>query len=101
MGFLDELKDKAEQFGDKAQEGFGAAKDKTEEVIENVKDRFDGDDDTPTLADEEVGYSSEGAEGIKEAVGEATESESAGSAVDEAVGGQEAAADRTSGSESR
>jgi hypothetical protein len=98
MGFLDELKDKAEQFGDKTQEGFGVAKDKTEEVIENVKDRFDGDDDAPTLADEEVGYSSEGAEGIKDAVGEATES--ARSAVDEAVGSQEAAADRTPGSES-
>jgi hypothetical protein len=43
MGFLDELKVRAEDFGDKAQEGFGAAKDQTEEVIENVKDRFDGD----------------------------------------------------------
>ncbi len=50
MGFLDELKDKAEEFGDKAQEGFGAAKDKTEEVIENVKDRFDGDE-TPAEKD--------------------------------------------------
>ena len=57
MGFLDELKDKAEEFGDKAKEGFGAAKDKTEEVIENVKDRFDGDDETPGPADESVGYS--------------------------------------------
>ena len=47
MGFLDELKDKAEEFGDKAKEGFGAATDKTEEVIENVKDRFDGDDTPP------------------------------------------------------
>lgn len=28
MGFFDELKDKAEEFGDKAKEGFGAAKDK-------------------------------------------------------------------------
>jgi uncharacterized phage infection (PIP) family protein YhgE len=98
MGFMDELKDKAEEFGDKAVEGFGSAKDKTEEVIENVKDRFDGDDDTPTLADESVGYSSEGADGIKEAVGEATES--AGSAVDEAIGAQEAVADRMPGSES-
>ena len=44
MGFLDELKDKAEDFGDKAKEGFGAAKDKAEGVIENVKDRFDDDD---------------------------------------------------------
>ena len=68
MGFLDELKDKAEEFGDKAKEGFGSAKDKTEEVIENVKDRFDGDDETPTGSGESVGYSSEGAEGIKEAV---------------------------------
>jgi hypothetical protein len=93
MGFMDELKDKAEDFGDKAKEGFGATKDKTEEVIENVKDRFDGDDDTPTLPDESVGYSDEG---IKGAVGEATES--AGSAADETIGSQEAAADRTPGS---
>jgi hypothetical protein len=68
MGFLDELKDKPEEFGDKAKEGLGAAKDNTEEVIENVKDRFDGDDDTPTLSDESVGYSGAGAEDIKEAV---------------------------------
>ena len=98
MGFLDELKDKAEEFGDKAKEGFGSAKDKTEEVIENVKDRFDGDDDTPTLPDESVGYSSQGADGIKEAVREATES--AGSALDETAGAQLAAADRTPGSDS-
>ena len=97
---MDELKDKAEEFGDKAQEGFGAAKDKTEEVIENVKDRFDGDDDTPTLADESVSYSGEGVEGIKESFGEEGIPESAGSAVDEAVGAQEAAADRTPDSES-
>ena len=96
MGFLDELKDKAEEFGDKAKEGFGTAKDKTEEVIENVKDQFEGDDDTPTLADESVGYSGE--RGIKEQAGDATNS--AGSAVDEAVGAQESAADRTPDSES-
>jgi hypothetical protein len=98
MGFLDELKDKAEEFGDKAKEGFGAATDKTEEVIENVKDRFDGDDDTPTLPNESVGYSSQGAEGIKEAARQATES--GGSAVDEAASAQEAAADRMPGSAS-
>ena len=44
MGFLDELKDNAEEFGDMAKEGFEAAKDKTEDVIENVKDRFDSDE---------------------------------------------------------
>ena len=80
MGFLDELKDKAEEFGDKAKEGFGAAKDKTEEVVENVKDRFDGDDETPGPADEAVGYS---AEGIKQAVADAADS--ARSAVDDAT----------------
>jgi hypothetical protein len=97
MGFLDDLKGKAEEFGEKAQQGFSGAKNKNEEVVDNVKDRFDGDDDTPTLADEPVGYSGEGVEGIKESFGEAAEgaTESAGSAVDEAVGGQEAAADRT------
>jgi hypothetical protein len=70
MGFLDELKDKAEEFGEKAKEGFGAGKDDTEEVIENVKDRFDGD------------------------AADATAQESAASSVDEALGAQEAAADR-------
>jgi len=44
MGFLDELKDKGEESGDEAKEGFEAAKDKTEDVIENVKDRFDSDE---------------------------------------------------------
>ena len=107
---MDELKDKAEEFGDKAQEGFGSAKDK---VIENVKDRFDGDDETPTGSGESVGYSSEGAEGIKEArssfedatataqdsaegIGEAPleAPEPAASSVDEALGAQEAAEDR-------
>jgi hypothetical protein len=86
MGFLDELKAKAEEFGDKAKEGFGSAKDKPEEVIENVKDRFDGDDETPTGSDESVGYSSEGAEGIKEAAATADSARSSGA--------QEAAEDR-------
>jgi len=94
MGFLDELTDKAEEFGDKAKEGFGAVKDKTEEVIENVKDRFDGDDDTPTLADEAVGYSSETAEGLKEAV--AATADSAAPAED----GEDTAADPKANSES-
>jgi len=40
MGFFDELKDKAEEFGDKAKEGIGAAKDKAEDVIDNFKDHF-------------------------------------------------------------
>jgi hypothetical protein len=116
-GFLDELKDKAEEFGDKAKEGFGSAK--PEEVIENVKDRFDGGDETMG-SEESVGYSSEGAEGIKEAVAATADSarssfedataaaqdsadsiggpplitESAASSVEEALGAQEAAEDR-------
>ena len=44
MGFLDNLKDKAEEFGDKAKEGFEAAKDKASDLVDDVKDRFDGDE---------------------------------------------------------
>ena len=47
MGFMDNLKDKAEEFGDKAKEGFGAAKDKASDLVDDVKDKFDGDDETP------------------------------------------------------
>jgi hypothetical protein len=68
MGFLDELTDRAEEFGDKAKEGFGATEDKSEEVIENAKDRFNSGDDAATRAEEAVGYSSETAAGIKDAV---------------------------------
>ena len=46
MGFLDDLKDKAEDFGAKAKEGLGTAKDKASDVIDDVKDRFDKDEDT-------------------------------------------------------
>ena len=72
MGFIDELKDKAEEFGEKAKEGFGAAQDKAEDMIENVKDRFDDDAPADKASDagdsSEVGY--DAAEGIKEAVGQ-------------------------------
>ena len=44
MGFLDDLKDKAEEFGESAKEAFEAAKDKASELVEDVKDKFDGDD---------------------------------------------------------
>ena len=45
MGFLDDLKGKAEDFGEKAKEGFETAKDKAADLIDDVKDRFDNDDD--------------------------------------------------------
>jgi len=57
MGFMDELKDKAEEFGEKAKEGFGVAQDKAEDMIENVKDRFD--DDAPADKASDAGDSSE------------------------------------------
>ena len=52
MGFLDEVKQKAEQLGEKAKEGLEAAKDKAEGLVEDIKDRFDHDDGTsePTSA---------------------------------------------------
>jgi hypothetical protein len=88
MGFLDELKDKAEEFAEKAKDGLGTGQDKTEEVIENVKDRFDGDDASATAQDsaESIGESAEGATGAEAA------------SVDEALGAHEAAGDRTGNS---
>ena len=83
MGFPDELKDKAEEFGDKAKEGFETAKGKTEDVIENVKDRLDDDAPADKASDagdsSEVGY--DAAEGIKEAV--ANTADSARSALED------------------
>jgi hypothetical protein len=96
MGFMDELEDKAEGFGDKAQEGFGAPRDKTEDVIENVKDRFDSDASAAQGA-ADAGISTQSvseamAEGMKEAG--TTESDAS---VDEALGSQEAAEDTGAG----
>ena len=51
MGFLDELKDKAEVFGEKAKEGFEAVKDKASGLIEDVKDRVGGDEDEGSLSE--------------------------------------------------
>ena len=78
MGFLDELKDKAEEFGNKAKESFGGATDQTEDVIENVKDRFD-EDDTPAVkageaADSSTEAVSGAAEGVEEAVADTSDS---------------------------
>ena len=86
MGFLDELKDKAEAFGEKAKDSFGGATDQTENVIENVKDRFDKDDSPAERAGEAADSSTEpvsdAAEGMKRAV--ADTSDSAKSAAEDA-----------------
>jgi hypothetical protein len=87
MGFLDELKDKAEEFGEKAQEAFGTGKDKAEEVIENVKDRFDNDETQVERAGEAADVSSDAvsdaAMGIEAAVANTTDT--ARSTVDDAT----------------
>ena len=81
MGFLDNLKDKAEEFGEKAKDGFDAARDKAAGFVDDVKDKMDGDD-TPGEASapaEPVAsdYSPEAVEeasfGINDAVTDATE----------------------------
>ena len=47
MGFLDDLTDKAAEFGEKAKEGFAAAKDKAADLVGDIKEqRFDNDDET-------------------------------------------------------
>ncbi|HSU35648.1 MAG TPA: hypothetical protein VLJ88_08310 [Propionibacteriaceae bacterium] len=55
MGFLDDLKDKAEDFGDKAKEGIDAARDKASDLVGDVKDRFDGDNEAPAAESAEPG----------------------------------------------
>ena len=81
MGFLDELKDKAEEFGEKAKESFGGATDQTEEVIGNVKDRFDGGDTAAEKAGETADSSAEAvsdaAEGMKQAPADSDSAKSA------------------------
>jgi hypothetical protein len=79
MGFLDELKDKAEEFGEKPKESFGGTTDQTEEVIENVKDRFDGGDTAAEKAGEAAESStkavSDAAEGMKQPVADTSDSD--------------------------
>jgi hypothetical protein len=107
----------AEEFGEKAKEGFGTGKDKTEEVIENAKDRFDGDDASATaqdsaesIEDRVVGATETEAPSVEAAAAETQESapsmgeavgatEFAATSVDEALGAQEAAGDRKGNSE--
>ena len=75
MGFLDNLKDKAEEFGEKAKEGFEAAKDKASDLVGDVKDRLDNDGESgtdpaaPAADREEVGNPSYG---LDDAVAEST-----------------------------
>ena len=76
MGFLDDLKGKAEEFGEKAKEGFEAAKDKASDLIGDVKDRLDTDDDGASAsgaepaADGAPGSVDDGSRGLDEAVAE-------------------------------
>ena len=46
MGFLDDLKDKAAQFGEKAKQGFAAAKDKAAGPVDDVEERLDHDEES-------------------------------------------------------
>ena len=77
MGFLDNLKEKAEEFGEKAKEGFGAATDKASDLVGDVKDRLDKDDETSVdKVEAAADYSPEAVEeaskGIEDAVAEST-----------------------------
>jgi hypothetical protein len=77
MGFLDNLKDKAEEFGEKAKEGFEAAKDKASDLVGDVKDRLDKDDETSMNTTEAAtnyspGAVDEASMGTDDAVAEST-----------------------------
>jgi hypothetical protein len=92
MGFLDDLKDKAEEFGEKAKEGFGAARNKASDLIGDVKDRLDQGDDAasadagaPASADPSSESVDNASRGLDEAV--------AGSGFVTGTAGTETAAD--------
>jgi hypothetical protein len=73
MGFLDDLKGKAEEFGEKAKEGFEAAKDRASDLIGDARDRLDQDDagsapGTGPAADSGPGSVDDGSRGLDEAV---------------------------------
>jgi hypothetical protein len=76
MGFLDNLKDKAEEFGEKAKEGFETAKDKASDLVDDVKERFDKDETSEEKVEAATDYSPESVEeasrGIDDAVAEST-----------------------------
>lgn len=53
MGFLDEVRDRAGEFQDRAKDGLAAAKEKASGLIDDARGRMDGD------APAETGYASE------------------------------------------
>ena len=55
MGILDDLKHKAEQLGDRAKEGFDAAKDKAGDLIDDAKDRVGHSDESPLSESSDIG----------------------------------------------
>ena len=76
MGFLDSLKDKAEEFGERAKGGFEAAKDKASALIGDAKDRIDKDeeasaDKVEAAADHSPESVDDASRGLDEAVAEA------------------------------
>jgi hypothetical protein len=74
MGFLDNLKDKAEEFGERAKEGFEAAKDKAGDLVGDVKERIDKDETSQDKVEAAADYSpesvAEASKGIDDAVAE-------------------------------
>ena len=83
MGFLDNLKDKAEEFGEKAKEGFESAEDKAGDLVDDVKERLDRDETSQEKVEAAADHSPES---LKEA------SQAAPGAVDEATAAAEASA---------
>jgi hypothetical protein len=82
MGFLDNLKDKAEDFGDKAKEGLEAAREKGSDLVGDVKDRFDGDDENPAAESAEPGIDYSPAAVDEAAAGGISEAAAGAGAVD-------------------
>ncbi len=61
MGLLDNLKDKAEELGEKAKDGLGAARGRASGLVDDVLDRMDGDDGPAAGSEGETRWSAESA----------------------------------------
>jgi hypothetical protein len=93
MGFLDDLKGKAEEFGRKAREGFEVAKDKAANLVGDLKERFDHDETSADGAQPASGYSPDAAQGASYGLHDAVTEWTAAGEATAADGTEEPAVD--------
>ena len=89
MGFLDDIKNKAGELGEKAGDAFEVAKDKAGDLVDSAKDKLDTDND----GDVDSGDASHAFQGLKERVSGGGDAPADQVAAAAAAGGTAPAAD--------